>query len=149
MAHTFVTDVMKKDLITLDASQTIKDAAVKMDEKNVGCVIITKENNPIGILTERDFVKRITSKEKSLSTPLSDVMSSPLIVAKPDDTVWDAAEIMKVKNIHKIPVQDGNQIVGILTTSDLVEICSVGSDSEMRRICDQILLRMQDSPTSK
>ena len=149
MAHTFVTDVMKTDLVTLDASQTIKDAAVKMDEKNVGCVIITEENNPVGILTERDFVKRITSKEKSLSTPLSEVMSSPLITAKPDDTVWDAAEIMKVKNIHKIPVQDGNKVVGILTTSDLVEICSVGSDSEMRRICDQILLRMQDSPTSK
>lgn len=139
---------MKKDLITLDSSSSIKDAAVKMTEENVGCVIVTQDKNPTGILTERDFVRRISSKETSLSTPLTEVMSSPLIVAKPDDTVWDAAEVMKVKNIHKLPVQDGNEIVGILTTSDLVEICSVGSDSEMRRICDQILLRMQGSPTS-
>lgn len=148
MAHTFVKDVMKKDLVTLESSNSIKEAAIKMDEENVGCVIITQENTPIGILTERDFVRRISSKEKPLSTPLSEVMSSPLIVAKPEDTVWDAAEIMKVKNIHKVPIQDGNEIIGIVTTSDLVEICSVGSDSEMRRICDQILLRMQDSPTS-
>lgn len=149
MAHTFVRDVMKKDLVTLDSSHSIKEAAEKMTKENVGCVIVTDESNPTGILTERDFVRRIAAKETLLSTPLSEVMSSPLIVAKPDDTVWDAAEIMKVKNIHKVPVQQGNEIVGILTTSDLVEICSVGSDSEMRRICDQILLRMQDSPTSK
>ena len=148
MAHTFVKDVMKKDLITLESSETIKDAAAKMTQENVGCVIVTKEKTPIGILTERDFVRRIASQEKPLSSPLSEVMSSPLIVAKPEDTVWDAAEIMKVKNIHKVPVQEGTEIVGILTTSDLVEICSVGSDSEMRRICDQILLRMQNSPTS-
>ncbi|MFB5597403.1 MAG: cyclic nucleotide-binding/CBS domain-containing protein [Nitrosopumilaceae archaeon] len=148
MAHTFVQDVMKKNLITVDSSKSIKDAANMMDEQNVGCVIVTKENAPIGIVTERDFVRRIASKEKDLSSPISDVMTSPLIVAKLDDTVWDAAETMKVNNIHKIPVQDGNEIVGIITTTDLVAICSVGSDSEMRRICDQILLRMQSTPSS-
>ncbi len=146
MAHTFVQDVMKKELITVDSSQSIKDAAKMMDQQNVGCVIVTRDNVPVGIITERDFVKRIVSKEKDLSLPVSDVMSSPLIVAKLDDTVWDAAETMKVKNIHKIPVQDGNKIIGILTTTDLVEICSLGSDSEMRRICDQILLRMEKTP---
>ena len=148
MAHTFVQDVMKKNLIAVDSSKSIKDAANMMSEQNVGCVIVTKDNTPTGIVTERDFVRRIASKEKDLSSSISDVMSSPLIVAKLDDTVWDAAETMKVNNIHKLPVQDGNEIVGILTTTDLVEICSVGSDSEMRRICDQILLRMQNTPSS-
>ena len=148
MAHTFVQDVMKKELVTVDSSNSIKDAANMMDQKNVGCVIVTKDNSPIGIVTERDFVRRIASKQKDLSSSISNVMSSPLIVAKPDDTVWDAAETMKVNNIHKIPVQDGNEIVGILTTTDLVEICSLGSDSEMRRICDQILLRMEKTPSS-
>ena len=148
MAHTFVQDVMKKELVTVDSSKSIKEAAKMMDQQNVGCVIVTRDNIPVGIVTERDFVKRIASKEKDLSSPISDVMSSPLIVAKLDDTVWDAAEMMKIKNIHKIPVQDSNEIVGILTTTDLVEICSLGSDSEMRRICDQILLRMEKTPSS-
>ncbi len=137
---------MKKDLVTVDSTKSIKDAASLMNNQDVGCVIVTKENIPVGILTERDFVKKIAAEEKQLSEPVDKVMSSPLISVKPDDTVWDAAEVMKRKNIHKVPVQDGNDIVGIVTTTDLVKICSLGSDSEMRRICDQILLRMQQNP---
>ena len=145
MAHTFVKDVMKKDLITLDSSSSIKEAATLMSEKKVGCVIVTKENKPVGIITERDFVTRVAAQNKEVTTSLSDVMSSPLIVTDPEETVWEAAETMKTRNIHKVPVQDGDNIVGIVTTTDLVEICSMGSDSEMRRICDQILTRMEKS----
>ena len=70
-------------------------------------------------------------------------MSSPLIEIDPNETVWEAAQIMKINNIHKLPVRKDNQIIGIITTTDLVKICSVGSDSEMRRICDQIITRME------
>ncbi|MFB5613505.1 MAG: cyclic nucleotide-binding/CBS domain-containing protein [Candidatus Nitrosomaritimum yanchengensis] len=143
MAHTFVKDVMIDKVATLDTSSMIKDAAKLMDEKNIGCIIVTQNDQPVGILTERDFVRRIASKEKPLTSPLEEVMSSPLISIDPDETVWEAAEQMKVKNIHKLPVIDNDKVVGIITTSDLVEICSVGSDSEMRRICDEILTRMQ------
>lgn len=143
MAHTFVKDVMISDLATLDSSTTIKNAAKKMDEKNIGCIIVTKQNSPVGILTERDFVRRIAAKEKSLDSPIEQVMTTPLIVVDPDETVWEAAQIMKTKNIHKLPIQKDSKVLGIITTSDLVKICSVGSDSEMRRICDQILSRME------
>ena len=143
MAHTFVRDVMISDLAELDASTTIKEASQMMDELNIGCIIITKENTPVGILTERDFVKRIAAKDIPLTSPLDKVMSSPLIAIGPDETVWEAAQIMKTKNIHKLPVRENDQIIGIVTTSDLVKICSIGSDSEMRRICDQILTRME------
>lgn len=144
MAHTFVKDVMISDLATLDASTSIRDAAKLMDEKNIGCIIVTKSQLPIGILTERDFIKRITSKEKPLTASLEEVMSSPLIVIDPNEIVWEAAQIMKVNNIHKLPVKKDNQIIGIVTATDLVKICSIGSDSEMRRICDQIITRMQN-----
>ena len=143
MAHTFVRDVMITNIASLDSSSMIKDAAKLMDEKNIGCIIITQNDLPVGILTERDFVKRIASKEKPLTSTLKEVMSSPLISIDPDETVWEAAEQMKVNNIHKLPVIKENEISGIITTSDLVEICSVGSDSEMRRICDEIITRMQ------
>jgi CBS domain-containing protein len=144
MAHTFVKDVMISDLAALDASTSIRDAAKLMDEKNIGCIIVTKNQLPIGILTERDFVKRIAAKEKPLTASLEDVMSSPLVAINPDETVWEAAQIMKVNNIHKLPVKKDNQIIGIVTTTDLIKICSIGSDSEMRRICDQIITRMQN-----
>jgi signal-transduction protein with cAMP-binding, CBS, and nucleotidyltransferase domain len=144
MAHTFVKDVMISDLATLDVSTSIKDAAKLMDEKNIGCIIVIKNQLPVGILTERDFVKRIAAKNKPLTASIEEVMSSPLIEIDPEETVWEAAQIMKVNNIHKLPVKKNNQIIGIVTTTDLVKICSIGSDSEMRRICDQIITRMQN-----
>jgi len=72
-------------------------------------------------------------------------MSMPIIKVNSEDTIWEDAEIMKVKGIHKLPVQDGNKIVGIVTATDIVKLCSLGSDSEMRHICDQILCRLQGS----
>ena len=149
MAHTFVKDAMRKTVISIDSAMTVKDAATMMEDTDVGCVIITKGNAPLGILTERDFVKRIVSKEKSFSTPLADVMSFPLITSQPDDTVWEVAEIMKKNKIHKVPVEDNGKLVGIITASDLVKLCSMGSDSEMRHIADSILVRLKNNPNPK
>jgi len=149
MAHTFVKDVMRKNVISIDSSMTVKDAAIMMADTNVGCVVITRGNAPIGILTERDFVKRIVSEERDLSTPLADVMSFPLIAVDSGDTVWEAAEIMKRNKIHKAPVEDQGKLVGIITATDLVKLCSVGSDSEMRHIADSILIRLQNDPYPK
>lgn len=142
MAHTFVKDVMKKDVIELDGSVSIQDAASKMINKKIGCVIVTENEKHVGILTEKDFIK-IASEGRPLFTSISEVMSSPLIGIDCEETVWEAAELMKEKNIHKIPALENDKVIGIVTATDLVEICSLGSDSEMRRICDEILTRMQ------
>ena len=142
MASTFVKDIMKKNVITIDEAESIQDAAQKMVTANVGCVIVTKNNNPVGIVTERDFVTKVAAEGRPLFTEVSEVMSLPLTTVDPDETVWDAAEIMRTKGIHKLPVQEGTKIVGIVTTTDLVKLCSYGSDSQMRNICDQILLRI-------
>ena len=145
MGYTSVKDVMNDNLATLDTSISISEAAKMMDEKNIGCIIATKDNHPIGILTERDFVKRIASKEIPLTSSIEKVMTSPLIEIDSDQTVWEAAQIMKTKNIHKLPVKQDNKIIGIITTTDLVKICSLGSDSEMRKISDQIITRMEQN----
>ena len=143
MVHTFVKDVMITNPTVLDISDTIKDAAVIMDKKNIGCVIVTKDKIPVGIVTERDFVKRVAAQEIPLNSTLDTVMSSPLVEIDGEETVWEAAQIMKTKNIHKLPVKNNDSIIGIVTTTDLVKICSLGSDSEMRRICDEIITRME------
>jgi len=142
MASTFVKDIMKKNVITIDESMWVQKAAEMMTNANIGCVIVTKKDNPVGMITERDFVTRIAAEGRPLFTEVSELMSIPLTTVSPDDTVWNAAEIMRRKGIHKLPVQEGNEIVGIITTTDVVEICSYGSDSQMRKICDQIMLRI-------
>jgi len=146
MGQTFVKNVMRKNVISIDSDMTVKDAATMMADANVGCVVITRGNAPIGILTERDFVKRIISQEMDLTTPLVDVMSFPLISVDCNDTVWEAAEIMQKNKIHKVPVEDQGKLVGIITATDIVKICSMGSDSQMRHVVDSILIRLKDSP---
>ncbi len=143
MASTFVKQVMKTDVVSIDENSSIQDAAQQMVKSDIGCVIITKDSIPFGIFTESDFV-RIAAKGNPLFSTLSGVMSTPLVVITPGETVWEAAEIMKKNDIHKLPVHAENKIVGIITASDLVQICSMGSDSEMRKICDAILLRMKN-----
>ena len=143
MASTFVKQIMKTDVVSIDENENVQDAAQQMIKSNIGCVIITKDNIPFGIFTESDFV-RIAAKGNPLFTHLSGVVSTPLVVIAPGETIWEAAEIMRKKDIHKLPVQYENKIVGIITASDLVQVCSMGSDSEMRKICDAILLRIKD-----
>ena len=144
MDSTFVNQVMSKDVLTLDKSTTLQEAAEHMKKLSIGCVIVTENNNPVGIITERDFVTKIAAEGRPLFTEIKEVMSSPLITINSEETIWEASELMKEKLIHKLPVTDNGNIVGIVTTSDIVRISSVGSDSEMRRICDQILLRMKN-----
>ena len=143
MNSTFVSEVMSKNILTLDKSTSLQEAAEHMKKLNVGCVIVTDSNNPIGIITERDFVTKIAAEGRPVFTEIKEVMSSPLITIDPEETIWEASELMKEKLIHKLPVKENDRIVGIITTTDIVKISSVGSDSEMRRICDQILLRME------
>lgn len=138
-----VKNIMKNQVITVDSSVTIRDAAKIMEDAGVGCVIVMEKNVSVGILTERDFVRRVAAHEKPLSTSVKEVMSSPLIVIDQDETIWELAELMKLRRIHKVPVIHENKLVGIVTTTDLTKVCSAGSDSEMRRVADQILLRMK------
>jgi len=145
MANTFVKDIMKKDVVSIDENETVQDAALQMVKSHIGCVIITKNSIPVGIFTANDFV-RIAAEGNPFFTTLSGVMSTPLVVISPEETLWEAAEIMSKKDIHKLPIQDKNKIVGIITASDLVKVCSIGSDSEMGKICDSILLRIKDTP---
>ena len=144
MDSTFVNQFMTKHVLSVEKTLSLQEAAEKMKSEQVGCVIVTDNNKPIGILTERDFVTRIAAEGRPLFTEISEVMSSPLISIDHEETIWEASEIMKRKNIHKLPVHKDGQIVGIVTTSDIVKISSSGSDSQMRKICDQILLRIKD-----
>ncbi len=144
MESSFVNQVMSKNVLTSEKSTSLQDAAELIRQHNVGCVIVTEESNPIGIVTERDFVTKVAAEGRPLFTEISEVMSSPLITIDPQETIWQASEIMKEKLIHKLPVIENKRIVGIITTSDIVRISSVGSDSQMCKICDQILMRMKD-----
>jgi len=144
MDSTFVNHIMSKNVLTVDKSTSLQEAALNMRKSKVGCVIVTENTKPIGIVTERDFVTKVAADGRPLFTDIYEVISSPLITISPEETVWEAAETMKEKGIHKLAVKENEKIVGIVTATDIVRISSLGSDSQMHKICDQILLRMKD-----
>lgn len=111
-----------KHVITADERIPISNIAKIMGEKRIGSVIITSDNAPIGIFTERDLITKLLAKEKELNIPVGEMMSSPLIVVSNNISVIDAAFTMEANKIKRLPlVNDENNLVGIITARDLVE----------------------------
>jgi len=115
-----VEDVMVKEVITVDANSTVKQAADIMNKFEIGCLIATKDGKAIGILTERDLLKRIISEVKSpRRTKVAAVMSKPIIVVEPNMDLEEAAKLMFKMRIKKLPVVEHGQLKGLVTLTDL------------------------------
>jgi len=109
---------MTKTVITVEANKTVIEAAALMAKNDVGNLIVMDDNTPIGIVTERDFVRRVLAKEKPSKTKISEVMSTPLRVIDPDASLKEAARRMMRKRIRRLAVIKDNKLVGIITAGD-------------------------------
>ena len=115
-----VEDVMVKEVITVDVNSTVKQAADIMNKFEIGCLIATKDGKAIGILTERDLLKRIVSEAKSpRRTKVAAVMSKPIIVVEPNMDLEEATRLMFKMRIKKLPVVEHGQLKGLVTLTDL------------------------------
>jgi len=115
-----VEDVMVKEVITVDGESTVKEAADIMNRFEIGCLIVTKEGKAVGILTERDLLKRVVSRTKNpQKTKVKTVMSKPLIVVEPDMELEEAAKLMFKLKIKKLPVVENGRLMGLVTLTDL------------------------------
>lgn len=111
---------MTKNVIMIDSKYNAMDAAQLMKDKKIASLVVTKENVPFGIVTERDFVRLICAESlQSRNTKLIDITSSPLITVKPDATIEDAAKMMAKNKIRRIVVVEDDAVAGILTATDL------------------------------
>ena len=115
-----VEDVMVKEVITIDDKSTVKDAADIMNRFEIGCLIVTQNGKAVGILTERDLLKRVVSQSKiPKRTKVEAVMSRPLIVVEPDMDLEEAARLMFKLRIKKLPVVENGRLAGLVTLTDL------------------------------
>ena len=115
---TKVKDVMTKTVITIESNKTVIEGAALMAENNVGNLIVMKDNMPIGIVTERDFVRRVIAEDKPLKTKISEIMSMPLRVIDPNAPLKEAARRMVSKKIRRLAVINDTKLVGIITATD-------------------------------
>jgi CBS domain-containing protein len=101
-------------------SQSVLDAIKSMQEKCVGALIVLDDGKPVGVFTERDVLNRVVTCECKLSeTSVADVMTKNLVAVNPDTTVQQAMAIVTEKRCRHLPVMDGEELVGIVSSGDL------------------------------
>jgi CBS domain-containing protein len=115
-----VSDIMTKQLVSLSAGDTVRDAARRMREANVGAVVVQKNGNIIGIVTDRDIVVRCLAHDGDCDEiVLEEICSADLATLRPDDDVDHAVRLMRDKAIRRVPVVKNGKAVGILSLGDL------------------------------
>ena len=124
---TTVSDLMRKKLVTIKESASVQEAANKMKEKNVSSLVVVDENGrPLGLITERDLVRKICIRDVYTSKVINkDIMSSPLVTVKSKSLSSEAVDIMLQNSVRHLLVIDNessddvNKPIGIITPLDL------------------------------
>jgi signal-transduction protein with cAMP-binding, CBS, and nucleotidyltransferase domain len=115
-----VKDMMIKKVVSVDENSTVQKAAEKM--KKIGSVLVRKGKKVYGIVTDSDIIKKVVAKGLDpKKVKVKDIASYPLITVKADDTVQHASYLMRKHNIKRLPVVEGNRIVGIISATDIAK----------------------------
>lgn len=128
---------MRRNVKTVRTDDSVHAAVLKMNKFQIGSVIVTNNGRAVGIITERNILERIVEPRLDPATIWAkDIMSSPLVTVDPNDTVDEAAKIMAQKRIKKLPVVEGNKVVGVVSTSDIVRAnpTQIGILEELLRV---------------
>ena len=116
-----VRDIMRRNVKTVRTDDSVHAAVQKMNKFQIGSVIVTSNGRAVGIITERNILQRIVEPRLDPGTVWAkDIMSSPLITVGPNDAVEEAAKTMARKRIKKLAVVEGEKVVGVISTSDIV-----------------------------
>jgi len=113
-------EIMSSNVVTCDVENTIQEASRIMRDKTISCLVVLKSRIPAGIITERDIVYRLVTKNlDSTKVLVKEVMSSPLKTVNPEENVYYASRMMITNHIKKLPVVKNKKLVGIITQTDL------------------------------
>jgi len=127
---------MVKDVVTLtmDQNTSAMDAARIMNRDGIGCLIVVHYGEVVGILTERDLLRRIVEEcMDPKQTKVSEIMTKEVVVGNPDLQLVEATRLMFEKRIKKLPIVDKNGLVGLVTLTDIARATSV-DDKTIRLI---------------
>jgi CBS domain-containing protein len=115
-----IRNIMTKAVVTIDENKTALEAARLMSERGISSLIVIKDGIPKGILTERDFIKKVCAKELHISqVKIANIMSRIRTYADPDTPIEVAVQRMVNQRIRRLPIMQEGQVVGIVTVTDL------------------------------
>ena len=115
-----VSNIMTKEIVTVKQDSSVKQAIERMVEKNIGSVVVTERGKMVGILTERDVLKKLRFDSECADKKVSELMSSPLIKIDDKAAIGKAADLMAEKGIRRLLVTKDDKIVGIITERDVM-----------------------------
>jgi len=116
-----VRDVMSKDVKVVRPDSSVKEVVATMNKFDIGSIVVVQGDRPVGIITERDILRRIVEPCLAPETLTArQVMSSPVLTINETASIDEAAKLMVKKNIKKLPVMDKQKLVGIVTFTDIV-----------------------------
>ena len=114
--------IMVKKVVTCDVKDTIQSVARTMRKKKIGCLIVLKGKNPVGIVTERDVAwEGVANNLNCCIINVKEITSSPLKSISPDADIYYADAVMEKNNIKRLAVMKGKKLVGIITQSDMIK----------------------------
>jgi len=140
-----VSDILKGKqgpLLTISSEASVFDIVAQMVEANVGSLLVTVGGRIEGIVTERDYLRRVTLEGRTdKETPVSEIMTSPLIVVTPETPVEECMAIMTDRRIRHMPVVEDGEVVALVSIGDLVKFQSQQQDFKIQYLTDYITAR--------
>jgi signal-transduction protein with cAMP-binding, CBS, and nucleotidyltransferase domain len=140
-----VSDILKgkeHKLLTISSDASVYDMVAQMVEANVGALLVTIGGHIEGIVTERDYLRRVTLEGRTdKDTPVSEIMTSPLIVVTPETPVDECMAIMTDRRIRHMPVVEDGEVVSMVSIGDLVKFQSQQQDFKIQYLTDYITAR--------
>jgi signal-transduction protein with cAMP-binding, CBS, and nucleotidyltransferase domain len=127
------------DVLRIDGEASVLDAVKKMVDANVGSLLVTLRGQIAGILTERDYLRRVALEDRSdTDTPVREIMTAPLIVVTRETSIDECMALMTDRRIRHVPVVAGGDVVGIVSIGDVVKYKSKQQSFEIQYLTDYI-----------
>jgi len=121
--------------VSVSPDSTVMEALQVMAEKNIGSVVVMQTDQYLGIVTERDYSRKVILKGKhSITTKVSEIMSTDLPSVSPADSIEHCMELMTTKNIRYMPVFENNKLTGIISMSDVVKETILSQKETIRNL---------------
>ena len=118
--NTYVRDIMKHEIISIDRNETVRKACDIYKDNKIGCLIVTENGQLEGIVTERDVIERTICMDRNpKTTKIKEIMSTDIKTIHPLDKIEKALEVIKKYKIKSLPVVSNNNLVGIITITDI------------------------------
>jgi CBS domain-containing protein len=129
-------------LLTIASDSSVYDAVKQMVEANVGSLLVTVDGRIEGIVTERDYLRRVTLEGRTdQDTSVSEIMTAPLIVVQPETSVEECMAVMTDRRIRHMPVVDDGDVVAMVSIGDIVKYQSTQQSFKIQYLTDYITAR--------